>query len=101
MVFYLEGRGDSSLHLSTAAPVLCSQQPNRTDTPSPCMKPLWGWTRGNVLCVCLSSSSASGPWCVGSLWAQSVCVSDGGITKVNIRPGSQGHLTEEALFRNI
>lgn len=44
------------------------------------------------MCVCLSSSSASGPWCVGSLWAQSVCVSDGGITEVNIRPGSQGHL---------
>ena len=34
-------------HLSTAAPVLCSQQPNRTDTPSPRVTPLWG------VCVCV------------------------------------------------
>ena len=40
-------------HLSTAAPVLCSQQPNRTDTPSPRVTPLWG------VCVCV---------CVCVLW---------------------------------
>lgn len=100
-MFYLEGRGDSSPHLSTAAPVLCSQQPNRTDTLSPCMKPLWGRTRDNILCmtlcvsacvvklvcVCVSSGAASGLWCVGSLWAQSVCVLEREIMQANVRAG--------------
>lgn len=71
-MFYLEGRGDDPPRLSTAAPVLCSQQPNRTDTLSPRVTPLWG--------VCVSSGSASGPpWCVGS-----VCVSVGGVKQVNV-----------------
>lgn len=59
-MFYSGSRGDGPPHLSAAAPVLCSQQPNRTDTPSPRMSPLWGRTGENVVCVCVSSGSASG-----------------------------------------
>lgn len=96
MVFYSEGRGDGPLHLSAAAPVLCSQQPSRTDTPSPCMRPLWGRTGENVVCgtvnECVSRQNYVSSGCASGLHGiRSLCsILWRQIMRINVKLGICG-----------